>query len=128
MTSRLFRENRFQARELLVTMYITMSSEQRPPTQKLVDMILALCQTLVDQSRGEEKSEDDWPEFELPEVDPEEGALENLFDNDSLQESAPKRMRSVKNLISFLSPKIDFTQGRVKIIPKNDFYRNAFHL
>ena len=110
------RESSLEARELLVTMYITMSSEKQPPTQKLVDMILALCQTLVDQSRGEEKNEDDWPEFELPEVDPEEGTLENLFDNESLQESAPKRMRSVKNLVSFLSPKIDFNQAQLKSI------------
>ena len=53
---------------MMLNTYVQLSYNHEA-SQELVDMVLALCRTIVEQSRGEEKREDDeWPEFELPEA------------------------------------------------------------
>ena len=106
------RASNSETKEVLLNAYVTMSTKQTPPSA-LIDMVLQLCRSIVDQSKGDDAAakpdtttaNEEWPEFDLcgPEVDPEDGALENLFENDSFQESAPKRMRTVKGMIAYLA-------------------------
>ena len=84
------------------------NAQQGLISPKFLDLSLELCVNLLNQikaesaSINEERPTEESTEFETCEEEPEDGALENLFENDGIQDTSFKRIKTVRKIFSLL--------------------------